>query len=106
MGMLRNNCLLCHNSSPRSAARDTAFVLDPIASFTRRELEGRLSARATFMGPRGKPILTPGKPKESEIALRLRGVEGRRRMPPLEGGVPDPDVELRQMVEGWIAGWK
>jgi len=100
--ILRNNCTTCHSSSPRSAGRETAFVLDPTVRYSRQQLVERLSARAKFMGPLGKPLVTPGKPAESEILLRIKGEEGRRRMPPVEGGVPDPDAELAVLVADWI----
>jgi hypothetical protein len=103
--MLRNNCLSCHNPSPRSAGRETAFSLEPGVAYTRAQLGERLAERARFVGPLGKPIVTPGKVEQSEILLRLRGEQGRRRMPPTEGGVPDPDLELGRIVEGWISVW-
>jgi hypothetical protein len=99
----RNNCVTCHSPGLRSAGRETAFSLDPTASLTREQLLETLSAKARFMGPLGRPLVTPGKPAESEIALRLKGEEGRRRMPPTEGGVPDPDRELASLVDAWIA---
>jgi hypothetical protein len=97
--LLRNNCLTCHNSSARAAARATAFQLDPTLRASTRERLAQLAARTTA----GRAIVAPGQPARSEMAIRLRGAEGSRRMPPAEGGVPEPDVELADLVSAWIA---
>lgn len=105
-GIFRNNCSTCHTTSPHAPGRETAFAIDPVQPRTRAELAAALADRAKFMGALGKPIVTRGKPAESELILRLKGEQGRRRMPPVEGGVPDPDVELTTLSERWITATK
>jgi hypothetical protein len=103
LAMMRDNCVSCHNAAPRAPGRATAFVLDPGRAYSRAELARLFAARALFMGEQGLPLAVAGSPQQSELVLRLQGAQGRRRMPPLEGGVPDPDVELTRAVSDWIA---
>jgi hypothetical protein len=98
LAMLRNNCLSCHNSSPRAAAHGTAFQLDPVLHTSTGEALKRLATRTQG----GRAIVAPGQPAQSEMAIRLRGAQGSRRMPPAEGGVPEPDLELGALVSAWI----
>lgn len=100
---LRNNCLSCHNSSKHAAGSQTAFVMEPGHRYSRQEAFERLAVKSSLMGVLSVPLVTPGQPGDSEIWLRLTGTRGRRRMPPAEGGVPDPDVELTRITTAWIA---
>lgn len=102
VAILRNNCISCHNAGPRAVGRTTGFVLEPGKAYTEEELLAAMDRPSTLMGPLGHPVLTPGQPDQSELVLRLRGVEGRRRMPPAEGGVPEPDTELTRLSETWV----
>jgi hypothetical protein len=104
VGLLRNNCLSCHNPYKRAAAQDTGFVLSPARAYTTAELRTRLAVRSSLMGRSARPIVTPGRPAESELWLRLRGEQGRRRMPPTEGGVPERDEGLIKVATRWIEG--
>jgi mono/diheme cytochrome c family protein len=99
---LQNNCLSCHNSSSLASARETGFALAPMEPYAQGELERTLAGRSRVMGSLGRPMLTPARPAESELALRLGGLEARRRMPPAEGGVPELDRELAALVDRWI----
>jgi hypothetical protein len=101
---LRHNCLSCHNRSQTALARLTGFTLDPRQRYTTRELAAVLSRRGVMMDVQTRPIVTPGVPEESEIILRLRGLYGRRRMPPVEGGVATMDERLIGRMERWIRG--
>jgi len=103
VAVLRNNCLSCHNPSFRAAAQQTAFVLHPDRTYTPAQLRRLLSVRSTVMGSLGLPIVSAGAPAASELVLRLSGARGRRRMPPAEGGLPEPDRDLEGQVRGWIA---
>jgi hypothetical protein len=55
-----------------------------------------------MMGEAGFPLVTPGDLAQSEIWLRLNGLEERRRMPPLEGGLPEPDPRMLELWRQWI----
>lgn len=100
---LRNNCLSCHSPNRRAAAWDTAFALEPGRRYSEAELLSRLAVRSNQMGYLGKPMVTPGSPADSELVLRMKGVEGRRRMPPAEGGIPELDRELTGILTRWIS---
>lgn len=102
VGYLRNNCASCHNASPHAMGAVTAFRLDPNANYTTDELAGLLGVRGKMMGDRTLPLVTPGDPSRSEIMLRVQGLEGRRRMPPIEGGVPEPDRNFVENLRAWI----
>ena len=102
VGLLRNNCASCHNTQPESPGAPTAFHLDPNEEYTRNELVVALSAKGKMMGERSLPLVEPGDADRSEIMLRLQGLEGRRRMPPIEGGVPDTYIELIDVMREWI----
>lgn len=104
VGLLRNNCLSCHNPYKRAAAQDTSFVLSPDRAYTEADLRTRLAARSSLMGRSARPMVTPGRPAQSELWLRLRGEQGRRRMPPVEGGVPERDEGLLRVATRWIEG--
>lgn len=104
VGVLRNNCASCHSSSRYAAASGTSFVLDPNRDYTTAELADALSEVAVMSGDRGLPIVEPGDPSRSEIMLRLLGLDGRRRMPPIEGGVPAHYDDLIDLMERWIRG--
>lgn len=101
LGLLRNNCLSCHNSVAGAQGRDTAFVLTPGRPYTDAEILALFAKPSRIMGTLGHPVLVPAEPRRSEFILRLLGEEGRRRMPPTEGGVPEPDQELTQMALAW-----
>jgi hypothetical protein len=49
-----------------------------------------------------QPLVTAGALDKSEVMLRLLGVEGRRRMPPVEGGLPDQDEHILAVWREWI----
>jgi hypothetical protein len=102
VGYLRNNCASCHNTDEGAAARMTALHLDPNRKYSTAELADTLSTTAIMMGDRGLPLVEPGDPGRSEIMLRVEGLEGRRRMPPLEGGVPVPDAAFTSLLREWI----
>lgn len=101
LAVIRNNCASCHNLSTNSPAYFTSFVVDPNYDYTPDELmaifrqQGKMFANAY-------PLVTPGSLEESEIYLRLTGSEGRRRMPPIEGGLPTPDQQMINLFEQWI----
>jgi hypothetical protein len=101
VGVLRNNCASCHNASPDAAASFTAFILDPNANYNAAELLALLSVPGKML-PDAHPLVTPGNLIESEIWLRLNGLEGRRRMPPREGGLPEPDADIIDLWRTWI----
>lgn len=101
LGILRNNCASCHNSSPRAAASFTAFQVDPNTNYNTDELVALLSGNGRMVA-NAFPLVTPGVLSESEIWLRLNGLEGRRRMPPLEGGLPEVDPKIINLFEAWI----
>ncbi len=100
--LLRNNCLSCHNPSERAAGRATGFVLDPNREYSAAELQAALAQPSRIMGSLAKAIVTPGQPATSELVMRLQGSHGRRRMPPVEGGVPELDEELLALTSSWI----
>lgn len=104
VGVLRNNCASCHSSSSYAAGSGTAFVLDPNRDYTTSELADVLSTTAVMSGDRGLALVEPGDPSRSEIMLRLLGLDGRRRMPPIEGGVPAHYDELIELMGRWIEG--
>lgn len=104
LSRLRNNCLSCHNSSTRATGKHTAFVLEPGQSYPAQTLLSRLKKTSSVMGSLGVSVVTPGSPEHSELILRLRGAEGRRRMPPAEGGLPDPDEGLTALATSWVLG--
>ena len=103
LAVLRNNCVSCHNHSPIADARVAAFKLDPNRDYSTRELFEVLSQIST-RGPSssGLPLVTPGRPDESEIYLRLLGSGGRARMPLAEGGLPEQDPYFLDLIEDWI----
>jgi mono/diheme cytochrome c family protein len=102
LALFRNNCLSCHNSARGAGARQTAFVLQPGRRYSDAELARLLSASSRVMGAMAQPVIVPGQPDASELLMRLRGVQGRRRMPPAEGGVPELDRELITLTRAWI----
>jgi mono/diheme cytochrome c family protein len=104
LAILRNNCVSCHNPDPLAAARTTAFVLDPDVRYTRAELLERLGSARAMRHAGALPLVSPGSPEKSELVLRMTGHEGRRRMPPVEGGVPAVDEELVELTSRWIRG--
>jgi hypothetical protein len=104
LGVLRNNCVSCHNSDSLAAARSTAFVLDPSVQYSRSDLLTRLTASKAIRHADALPLVTPGSPEKSELILRMTGHGGRRRMPPVEGGVPEVDSSLVELASRWIEG--
>lgn len=102
LGVMRNNCLTCHNSVKSAAASHTSFRLDPNKNYTKEELLKEFSQMSGRFGSLGHTLVTPGDPERSEIILRMKGVAGRLRMPPPDGGVPDEDTEFIALVEKWI----
>ncbi len=99
--MLRNNCASCHNSSVHAAANYSAFIIDPNYQYTASELLETLSAQG-IMFTDAAPLVTAGDLENSELWLRLNGVDGRRRMPPAEGGLPEMDPYIRDLLAEWI----
>lgn len=100
--MLRHNCMTCHNAGPNALGRRTGFVLDPRIDYSAADLLALWSRPGLMMGTATRPIVTPGRPDESELMLRLRGEQGRRRMPPEEGGVHGLHARLIEQAERWI----
>jgi mono/diheme cytochrome c family protein len=105
VAILRNNCASCHNAAPGAAASFTAFVIDPNRAYSAENLIDLLGADSRMMGEAGYPLVTAGSLEESEIWLRLNGLHGRRRMPPLEGGLPQPDPRMLDLWRAWILAW-
>ena len=101
IGVLRNNCASCHNSSTSAAAYFTAFQIDPNAHYNTQELIQLLGVKGLMAGD-AFPLVTPGELNQSEIWLRINGLERRRRMPPLEGGLPEVDPKFIRLIEQWI----
>jgi hypothetical protein len=101
VSVLRNNCASCHNGSSYSAANFTAFKLDPNYNYSTEELIALLEVNG-MMIEGALPLVTPGSLEQSELWLRLNGLDGRRRMPPFEGGLPDIDPEIVSLLENWI----
>ena len=102
VAVLRNNCASCHNASPLALGHGTAFVLDPNRAYTTAELLAVLAVPGKMMGAATQPLVVPGDPDHSEIMLRLQGLEARRRMPPLEGGLPEPEAHVIELLRAWI----
>lgn len=101
VAVIRNNCASCHNASPHAAANFTRFIVDPNYAYGTDELRQLLSVEGAMM-PNAKPLVTPGRLDESEIWLRINGLEDRRQMPPVEGGLPDGDPDIIALFERWI----
>jgi hypothetical protein len=102
VGVIRNNCASCHNSSPNAAAAFTAFIVDPNHPYSTQELLDLLAQKGRMMGDASLPLVTPGDLTQSEVWLRINGLDGRRRMPPLEGGLPEPDLRIIELWRAWI----
>jgi len=102
VAVLRNNCLSCHNASNNAMGRTTGFILDPNKDYTTQELVTALNVKGKMFGDETNFIVTPGDPDHSEIMLRLMGLDGRRRMPPAEGGLPQPNDHFIDLVRSWI----
>ncbi len=103
LAVFRNNCVSCHNFSPIADARVAAFKLDPNRDYSTRELVEALG-QSSKRGPstNGFPLITPGRPDQSELYLRLLGIGGRQRMPLAEGGLPEQDPFFLSLIEDWI----
>lgn len=101
VGFMRNNCASCHNASPHANANMTNFILEPNRNYTPGELIDLFNVEGIMM-TNAYPLVTLGNVEQSEIWLRLNGHDGRRRMPPAEGGLPDVDPSIIQMFEEWI----
>jgi hypothetical protein len=101
VGFMRNNCASCHNDSIYAAGSMTSFILDPNYDYTPNELIDLFSINGVMVS-NAKPLVTVGDIENSEIWLRLHGQDGRRRMPPAEGGLPDVDPSMLQTFEEWI----
>ncbi|MBX3015259.1 MAG: hypothetical protein KF832_27315 [Caldilineaceae bacterium] len=101
LAVIRNNCASCHNGSPLAAASFTAFVVDPNVAYSPAELLAIFSQSGKMFAD-ANPLVTPGSLEKSEIYLRLTGSEGRRRMPPIEGGLPEPDPHMVNLFATWI----
>lgn len=102
VGVMRHNCLSCHNASPEAAARNTGFVLDPRREYSAQELWNLLSRRGVMQGTDTHPLVAPGTAHGGELFLRLRGEADRRRMPPSEGGVTSIHEVLLKQLEAWV----
>lgn len=98
----RNNCASCHTSRSDAAGSSTAFQLDPNRQYSTDELVEVLGVHGTMMNERSLQLVAPGDPGRSEIWLRVNGLEDRRRMPPIEGGVPEPSEDFLALVNTWI----
>lgn len=103
VGLMRQNCASCHNDSIHAQARGTAFTIDPNYAYSGAELLALLDVEAR-MDADPFPLVTPGSLDESELWLRLNGLEGRRRMPPREGGLPELDARMIDLWRQWIEG--
>lgn len=101
VGVFRNNCASCHNSSSLAAANFSAFILDPNRNYSTSELAALLSVDGKML-PNAHPLVTPGDLQNSELWLRLMGLDNRRRMPPSEGGLPDIDPRVTDLIAEWI----
>lgn len=101
VGLLRTNCLSCHNSSKNAMARRSGFVLDPQKRYSPVALAQALRQRGVMMGADTQPILNLERLSDSEILMRLEGRSGRRRMPPREGGVATKHEELIHAIKQW-----
>jgi hypothetical protein len=101
VGFMRNNCASCHNASPHANANMTSFILEPNRNYTPNELIDLFSINGVMM-TNAHPLVTLGNLEQSELWLRLNGHEGRRRMPPSEGGLPNVDASIIQLFEEWI----
>jgi mono/diheme cytochrome c family protein len=101
VAVVRNNCASCHNASPNAAANFTAFIIDPNRDYTSTELLDLLSVNGRMM-PDAYPLVTPGQLEQSELWLRINGLEDRRRMPPREGGLPEINPNLVNLWRSWI----
>lgn len=101
VGVIRNNCASCHNASPDAAASISGFIIDPNKAYTTEELMSVLGVTGK-MTIDAHPIVTAGNLEESEVWLRLNGLDGRRRMPPREGGLPEPSVKIVGLWQEWI----
>lgn len=102
VAQFRNNCTSCHVAAEAANASHTRFILDPNRNYSTVELRDLLNQPGIMMGADTLPIVTPGNPSQSEILLRLHGEAGRRRMPPIEGGLPEIDDDFIQLLEAWI----
>ncbi len=101
VGVMRNNCTSCHNTSVHAAANFSGFLLDPNREYTTEELIELFHVNGRMI-PEAFPLVTPGSLEESELWLRVNGLEGRRRMPPSEGGLPDIDPAVVELIRTWI----
>lgn len=101
LAVIRNNCASCHNMSPNAAASYTAFVVDPNYNYSPEELMEVFSQQGKMFAD-AYALVTPGSLEQSEIYLRLTGSVGRRRMPPIEGGLSMPDAKMVNLFEQWI----
>jgi len=101
VGVLRNNCASCHNSSPLAASSFSGFILDPNYPYNTSELVTLLSVNGKML-PDSHPLVTPGDLEQSELWLRLVGLQNRRRMPPVEGGLPESDPRITELIAEWI----
>ncbi len=101
VALMRNNCASCHNASPYALASFTALIMDPNYNYSTDEMVELLRVSGRMM-PNAHPLVTPGNLEQSEIWLRLNGLDGRRRMPPSEGGLPDLDPRLIDLLKAWI----
>lgn len=101
VAVMRNNCASCHNASPDAAGSITAFVIDPNRDYSTEELLAVLGVTGQLYAD-AYPLVTAGDLEHSEVWLRLNGLEGRRRMPPREGGLPHPDESVIALWRDWI----
>jgi mono/diheme cytochrome c family protein len=101
VAVMRNNCASCHNASPNAAANFTAFTVDPNREYSSADLLELLGVDGRMM-LNAYPLVTPGHLEESELWLRINGLENRRRMPPREGGLPEIDPDIVNLWRHWI----
>ncbi|SIO24182.1 Planctomycete cytochrome C [Singulisphaera sp. GP187] len=84
--ILADNCLACHG--PDEPKRKAKLRLDTP--------EGARAPAAS-----GSPAIVPGKPKESELYLRITSDDGEERMPPVKSG-KTLTAEQTERLKVWI----
>jgi hypothetical protein len=103
-----NNCTSCHTADQGAMGNHTNFKLTGLQDYPPLVLLEKLSTPVSIADRSGKmPLLdieAPG--RESELYYRLKGTEGRRRMPMIQGGVPHIDSELIKLIDEWVAALK
>ena len=98
MGYLRNNCLSCHTNTSKALARHSSFQLDPKVDYSRAQLRNILARQVSRAGI---PLFDTNNPSNSEL-WRFVNADGRTQMPPMEGGLSQPDSELIAQFKAWL----